>query len=190
MFSFYQCQYDQSSQALQTGPLISKERINLCDVCFRVSVSPEVLGFLTAVGLFIILMTLLFWYLSNKLALENPGSLQCLDDFRKKSELQGRRPVKLHPTDHDHHQQQEQEQEQPAPLHGDRLPLVVAFSLPLWGMVSLEDGLLFGPQRHLKVGGSREPGLHSSSLSRCLLASLKECNRTNSWFLLLYLLLD
>lgn len=55
--------------------------------CF--SVSPEVLGFLTAIGLFIILMTLLFWYLNNKLALENPGSLQCLDDFRKKAELQG-----------------------------------------------------------------------------------------------------
>ena len=48
------------------------------------------LGFLTAIGLFIILMTLLFWYLNNKLALENPGSLQCLDDFRKKSELQGK----------------------------------------------------------------------------------------------------
>lgn len=56
---------------------------------FCVSVSPEVLGFLTAIGLFIILMTLLFWYLNNKLALENPGSLQCLDDFRKKTELQG-----------------------------------------------------------------------------------------------------
>uniref|UniRef100_H2MXY8 Synaptotagmin 14 n=1 Tax=Oryzias latipes TaxID=8090 RepID=H2MXY8_ORYLA len=28
--------------------------------------SPEVLGFLTAIGLFIILMTLLFWYLNNK----------------------------------------------------------------------------------------------------------------------------
>ncbi|XP_075879543.1 synaptotagmin-14 isoform X1 [Nelusetta ayraudi] len=56
-------------------------------ICVR-KVSPEVLGFLTAIGLFIILMTLLFWYLSNKLALENPGSLQCLDDFRKKSDLQ------------------------------------------------------------------------------------------------------
>ncbi|XP_068568856.1 synaptotagmin-14-like, partial [Cebidichthys violaceus] len=33
-------------------------------------------------------MTLLFWYLNNKLALENSGSLQCLDDFRKKNELQ------------------------------------------------------------------------------------------------------
>uniref|UniRef100_A0A3P9JEA7 Synaptotagmin XIVa n=1 Tax=Oryzias latipes TaxID=8090 RepID=A0A3P9JEA7_ORYLA len=32
---------------------------------FRI-VSPEVLGFLTAIGLFIILMTLLFWYLNNK----------------------------------------------------------------------------------------------------------------------------
>lgn len=56
---------------------------------FCSSVSPEVLGFLTAIGLFIILMTFLFWYLNNKLALENSGSLQCLDDFRKKAELQG-----------------------------------------------------------------------------------------------------
>lgn len=47
------------------------------------------LGFLTAIGLFIILMTLLFWYLNNKLALENAGSLQCLDDFRKKAESPG-----------------------------------------------------------------------------------------------------
>uniref|UniRef100_A0A3Q1GNC4 Synaptotagmin XIVa n=1 Tax=Acanthochromis polyacanthus TaxID=80966 RepID=A0A3Q1GNC4_9TELE len=54
----------------------------------KLSVSPEVLGFLTAIGLFIILMTFLFWYLNNKLALENPGSLQCLDDFRKNTELQ------------------------------------------------------------------------------------------------------
>lgn len=68
-----------------------------CHVCFPVS--PEVLGFLTAIGLFIILMTLLFWYLNNKLALENPGNLQCLDDFRKTSELQGERaePVPLIP---------------------------------------------------------------------------------------------
>ncbi|XP_015255991.1 PREDICTED: synaptotagmin-14 isoform X2 [Cyprinodon variegatus] len=32
-------------------------------------------------------MTLLFWYLNNTLVLENPGSLQGLDDFRKNSEL-------------------------------------------------------------------------------------------------------
>ncbi|XP_039904836.1 synaptotagmin-14 isoform X1 [Simochromis diagramma] len=56
-------------------------------ICVR-KVSPEVLGFLTAIGLFIILMTFLFWYLNNKLALENPGSLQCLDEFRKTTELQ------------------------------------------------------------------------------------------------------
>ncbi|XP_055361913.1 synaptotagmin-14 isoform X4 [Betta splendens] len=56
-------------------------------ICVR-KVSPEVLGFLTAIGLFIILMTLLFWYLNNKLALANPGSLQCLDDFRKNTEVQ------------------------------------------------------------------------------------------------------
>lgn len=34
-------------------------------------------------------MTLLFWFLNNKLALENPASLQCLDDFRKKAPLPG-----------------------------------------------------------------------------------------------------
>ncbi|XP_037343445.2 synaptotagmin-14 isoform X4 [Pungitius pungitius] len=56
-------------------------------ICVR-KVSPEVLGFLTAIGLFIILVTLLFWYLNNKLALESPGSLQCLDDFRKKNKPQ------------------------------------------------------------------------------------------------------
>ncbi|MEQ2241123.1 hypothetical protein ILYODFUR_022180 [Ilyodon furcidens] len=33
-------------------------------------------------------MTLLFWYLNNKLVLENPGSLQCLDEFRKNTEQQ------------------------------------------------------------------------------------------------------
>uniref|UniRef100_A0A1A8HLE9 Synaptotagmin XIVa n=1 Tax=Nothobranchius korthausae TaxID=1143690 RepID=A0A1A8HLE9_9TELE len=56
-------------------------------ICVR-KVSPEVLGFLTAIGLFIILMTLLFWYVNNKLGLQNPRSLQCLDDFRKNTELQ------------------------------------------------------------------------------------------------------
>ncbi|XP_057715892.1 synaptotagmin-14 isoform X2 [Corythoichthys intestinalis] len=56
-------------------------------ICVR-KVSPEALGFLTAIGLFIILMTLLFWYLNNKLPLENAGSLQCLDDFRKNTEQQ------------------------------------------------------------------------------------------------------
>ncbi|XP_051941715.1 synaptotagmin-14 isoform X1 [Hippocampus zosterae] len=56
-------------------------------ICVR-KVSPEVLGFLTAIGLFIILMTLLFWYFNNKLTLENAGSLQCLDDFKKKTGLQ------------------------------------------------------------------------------------------------------
>ncbi|KAM9787403.1 synaptotagmin-14 isoform 4-T4 [Syngnathus typhle] len=56
-------------------------------ICIR-KVSPEVLGFLTAIGLFIILMTLLFWYLNNKLTLENARSLQCLDDLRKSPQLQ------------------------------------------------------------------------------------------------------
>nr|XP_057946800.1 synaptotagmin-14-like isoform X5 [Doryrhamphus excisus] len=56
-------------------------------ICVR-KVSPEVLGFLTAIGLFITLITLLFWYLNNKSMLDNAGSLQCLDDFRKSTELQ------------------------------------------------------------------------------------------------------
>ncbi|XP_023208648.1 synaptotagmin-14 isoform X2 [Xiphophorus maculatus] len=56
-------------------------------ICIR-KVSPEVLGFLTAIALFIILMTFLFWFLNNKLVLQNPASLQCLDDFRKNQELQ------------------------------------------------------------------------------------------------------
>ncbi|XP_061890900.1 synaptotagmin-14-like isoform X1 [Entelurus aequoreus] len=55
-------------------------------ICVR-KVSPEVLGFLTAIGLFITLMTLIFWYLNNKSMLEKAGSLQCLDDFRKNTDL-------------------------------------------------------------------------------------------------------
>ncbi|XP_032402541.1 synaptotagmin-14-like isoform X3 [Xiphophorus hellerii] len=56
-------------------------------ICIR-KVSPEVLGFLTAIALFIILMTFLFWFLNNKLVLQNPASLQCLDDFRKNPQPQ------------------------------------------------------------------------------------------------------
>lgn len=67
----------------------AKQQHKNFNLTFYVSVSPEVLGFLTAIGLFIILMTFLFWYLNNKLALENTGSLHCLDDFRKNPELQG-----------------------------------------------------------------------------------------------------
>ncbi|XP_056151444.1 synaptotagmin-14 [Lampris incognitus] len=51
-------------------------------------VSPEALGFLTAVGAFIIVMILLFLYLNNKLGLENAESLQCLEDLRKNKETQ------------------------------------------------------------------------------------------------------
>uniref|UniRef100_A0A3P8UHM2 Synaptotagmin 14 n=1 Tax=Cynoglossus semilaevis TaxID=244447 RepID=A0A3P8UHM2_CYNSE len=54
-------------------------------VCVR-KVSPEVLGFLTAISLFIILITFLFWFLNNKLAIENPGSLQyCGADLQDSS---------------------------------------------------------------------------------------------------------
>ncbi|XP_031435605.1 synaptotagmin-14 isoform X2 [Clupea harengus] len=56
-------------------------------ICIR-KVSPEALGFLTAVGVFIVLMILLFLYLNNKLSLENAGPLPCLDDYRKTKESQ------------------------------------------------------------------------------------------------------
>eukprot|EP00063_Salmo_salar_P006826 XP_013981661.1 PREDICTED: synaptotagmin-14 isoform X2 [Salmo salar] len=55
-------------------------------ICVR-KVSPETLGFLTAIGLFLILMIILFLYL-NKLSLENAGTRQCLDEFKKTKELQ------------------------------------------------------------------------------------------------------
>ncbi|KAM9777479.1 synaptotagmin-14 [Neosynchiropus ocellatus] len=71
-------------------------------VCVR-KVSPEVLGILTAIGLFIILMTFIFWYVNNKLTLENPGSLPCLDEFRKSSEQQDKalKDSDLHATSSD-----------------------------------------------------------------------------------------
>ncbi|XP_048084021.1 synaptotagmin-14 isoform X1 [Alosa alosa] len=50
--------------------------------------SPEALGFLTAIGVFIVLMILLFLYLNNKLSLETAGPLPCLDDYKKSKELQ------------------------------------------------------------------------------------------------------
>ncbi|KAJ8341019.1 hypothetical protein SKAU_G00333100 [Synaphobranchus kaupii] len=56
-------------------------------ICIR-KVSPEALGFLTAIGLFIVLMILLFLYLNNKLSLENAGDLSCLDEYRKTKDLQ------------------------------------------------------------------------------------------------------
>ncbi|KAJ8289568.1 hypothetical protein GJAV_G00002770 [Gymnothorax javanicus] len=56
-------------------------------ICIR-KVSPEALGFLTAIGLFIVLMILLFLYLNNKLSLENAGDLSCLDEYRKNKDLQ------------------------------------------------------------------------------------------------------
>uniref|UniRef100_A0AAV2JDW5 C2 domain-containing protein n=1 Tax=Knipowitschia caucasica TaxID=637954 RepID=A0AAV2JDW5_KNICA len=69
-------------------------------VCVR-KVSPEVLGFLTAIGLFIILMTFLFWYLNNKFSLDNPGSLPCLNDFRKNTEEKSCREAQLQASSSD-----------------------------------------------------------------------------------------
>ncbi|XP_062325686.1 synaptotagmin-14 isoform X3 [Osmerus eperlanus] len=56
-------------------------------ICIR-KVSPEALGFLTAIGVFIVLMILLFMYLNNKLTPGNAGNLQCLDTFGKTKEVQ------------------------------------------------------------------------------------------------------
>uniref|UniRef100_A0A8C9UZF3 Synaptotagmin 14 n=1 Tax=Scleropages formosus TaxID=113540 RepID=A0A8C9UZF3_SCLFO len=53
-----------------------------------IDVSPEALGFLTAIALFIVLMILLFLYLNNKLSLENTGELSCLDEYRKNKDSQ------------------------------------------------------------------------------------------------------
>ncbi|KAJ8401244.1 hypothetical protein AAFF_G00388260 [Aldrovandia affinis] len=56
-------------------------------ICIR-KVSPEALGFLTAIGVFIVLMILLFLYLNNKLSFESTGDLSCLDEYRKNKDLQ------------------------------------------------------------------------------------------------------
>nr|XP_015212133.1 PREDICTED: synaptotagmin-14 isoform X1 [Lepisosteus oculatus] len=56
-------------------------------ICIR-KVSPEALGFLSAVGVFIVLMILLFLYLNNKLCFESVGELSCLDEYRKNKDLQ------------------------------------------------------------------------------------------------------
>lgn len=61
-----------------------------CSTSLLPAVSPETLGFLTAIGLFLILMIILFLYLNNKLSLENAGCRPCLDEFRKTKELQGK----------------------------------------------------------------------------------------------------
>ncbi|KAL4624248.1 synaptotagmin-14-like [Arapaima gigas] len=60
--------------------------ISLKDSCEEMS--PEALGFLTAIALFIVLMILLFLYLNNKLSLENTGELSCLDEYRKNKDSQ------------------------------------------------------------------------------------------------------
>ena len=56
---------------------------------FSVSVSPEVLVFLSTIGLFTILTILLFLYVSSKLSVESAGDLSCLDEYRNNKAVQG-----------------------------------------------------------------------------------------------------
>nr|XP_033795846.1 synaptotagmin-14 isoform X2 [Geotrypetes seraphini] len=57
-------------------------------ICIR-KVSPEALGFLSAVGVFIIIMVLLFLYINKKLCFENVGGFPCLDsEYSTKKSLQ------------------------------------------------------------------------------------------------------
>ncbi|XP_058881545.1 synaptotagmin-14-like isoform X5 [Acipenser ruthenus] len=52
-----------------------------------VLVSPEALGFLSAVGVFVILMLILFLYVNKKLCFENVGDLSCMDEYRTGKDL-------------------------------------------------------------------------------------------------------
>ncbi|XP_055026012.2 synaptotagmin-14 isoform X1 [Misgurnus anguillicaudatus] len=54
-------------------------------ICIR-KVSPEALGFLSGIGVFIFLVIVLFLYLNNKLSLESANQLPGLDQYRKSTE--------------------------------------------------------------------------------------------------------
>ncbi|XP_028857969.1 synaptotagmin-14b isoform X4 [Denticeps clupeoides] len=51
-------------------------------ICAR-RVSPELLGVLSSIAVFMVVIALFFLYLSNKLSVESPSSLSCFDDYRK-----------------------------------------------------------------------------------------------------------
>ncbi|KAJ8356196.1 hypothetical protein SKAU_G00189900 [Synaphobranchus kaupii] len=53
-----------------------------------VPVSPEVLAFLSTIGIFTIVTILLFLYVSSKLSVESAGDLSCLDEYRNNKALQ------------------------------------------------------------------------------------------------------
>ncbi|KAI4883395.1 hypothetical protein NFI96_002366 [Prochilodus magdalenae] len=54
----------------------------------KMDISPEALGFLSAVGVFVFLMILVFLYLNNKLSIENAAP-QPHDLYRKSKDLPG-----------------------------------------------------------------------------------------------------
>ncbi|XP_078085856.1 synaptotagmin-14-like [Mustelus asterias] len=57
-------------------------------ICIR-KVSPEAVGFLSAVGVIVILMILLFLYINKRLCIENIGEFPCLDaEYRANKDLQ------------------------------------------------------------------------------------------------------
>ncbi|RXM30302.1 Synaptotagmin-14 [Acipenser ruthenus] len=60
------------------------------------TVSPEALGFLSAVGVFVILMLILFLYVNKKLCFENVGDLSCMDEYRTGKDLKGLEGMLLH----------------------------------------------------------------------------------------------
>ncbi|PIO33602.1 hypothetical protein AB205_0071620, partial [Aquarana catesbeiana] len=41
--------------------------------------TPEAIGFLSAVGVFVVLLAILFLFINKKLCFENSGDLPCLD---------------------------------------------------------------------------------------------------------------
>ncbi len=56
---------------------------------FLSTVSPEALGFLSGIGVFIFLVIVLFLYLNNKLSLESAKQLSSLDQYGKSTEPAG-----------------------------------------------------------------------------------------------------
>ncbi|GCC35906.1 hypothetical protein chiPu_0014395 [Chiloscyllium punctatum] len=51
------------------------------------SVTPEAIGFLSAVGVFVVLLALLFLFINKKLCFEKVGGLPCLELKRKRKRV-------------------------------------------------------------------------------------------------------
>lgn len=53
-------------------------------LCVLLSVPPEAIGFLSAVGVFMVLLAVLFLFINKKLCFENIGGLLCLEQRGKR----------------------------------------------------------------------------------------------------------